>query len=341
MSVLILLSIIFVIAAFFTRCYIRFAHSINLLDIPNQRSSHTTIVPRGGGIVFMVIWLLSIVFAFVLRVISVEQLLILLPGSLLVALTGFLDDRFTLSVKIRALIYFIAATFTLIIMHGFPQLILTEHLVLPLSWLGWIVAIFAIVWSINLFNFMDGTDGIAGIEALFTLGVGGYFLWLAGGQGMAILAWLLAVSVLGFLVWNKPPAKLFMGDVGSAGLGFCIMVFALVGERFYQVPALLWFMLYGVFLFDATITLLRRMKAGEAWHKPHRLHAYQRLHQYGWSHSRLLLKVVLVNCILALFSILGFYYRNIIPILLIASILILIFLYFQVEQRKPMFPKNN
>lgn len=327
---------LFLLSVLLTYGYMRYAQRQQWLDIPNVRSSHTTLTPRGGGLVFVALWLMAGMVALWQQLLSPIEAMVLFPGAIMVASIAFCDDRYTISSKWRAAVYFLAAIASVITLGGFPQLILTTHWVIEWHWLGWVIAILAIMWSINLFNFMDGLDGIAAVEALFTLGGGGFFIYQAGAYGMGIAAWMLAVCIAGFLVWNKPPARVFMGDVGSATIGFVIMVLALAGERWYQVPILLWFMLYAVFIVDATVTLLRRLYARQPIYQAHRLHAYQRLHQAGFSHGKVVLCVIVLNSILMCLAVVGFYYRDLVPVLALVGFGIVLGGYIRVEKIKPM-----
>lgn len=330
---------LFLLSTVMTYSYIRLARKKLWLDIPCQRSSHVQATPRGGGVVFTILWVLTSLLALTCSFWDLKQALVLVPGVCVVAITGFLDDRYSLSAKVRALVYSLAACFSLYCLGGFENIILSQTLHLNWAWLGTILAFFAIVWSVNLFNFMDGIDGIASLEAVFTIGVGGALLYLSGGENLAFLAWALIACVAGFLVWNKPPAKLFMGDAGSTALGFSIMVLALLGEKLYKVPALLWLILYGVFAFDATVTLARRLYAGEPFYKAHRSHAYQRLQGY-WNHRQILLGLVVLNSILSLMAILGFFYQEYILLLGFLALVLLSFLYVKIERIQPMFPNR-
>lgn len=332
-----LLFIFFTLSTTLTYFYKSYAWKKNWLDKPNSRSSHSELTPRGGGVVFVSLWLLGNILGFFLGFLSLQEILILLPGSLLVAITGFCDDRYHLSARWRALFYCIAALLSIIALKGFTHFTINKNIILHLSFYGSIFAVLAIVWSINLFNFMDGLDGLAAIEALFVLSVGGFFLAQSGAQTIGILAWILAACVAGFLVWNKPPAKIFMGDVGSTTLGFVIMALALWGEKQYGVPALLWFILYGVFLVDSTLTLLRRLLAKEPVYQAHRLHAYQRLHQAGFSHAKVGLWISGVNAILALLAMGGFYYREYMLVFGLIAVGILLALYIWVERKRAMY----
>ncbi|HVV68965.1 MAG TPA: glycosyltransferase family 4 protein [Gammaproteobacteria bacterium] len=336
-----ILILLFILSLVITYGYIHLAVRKKWLDVPNQRSSHTRIVPRGGGLVFISLWLLAAVIASFFQLWTVRQFLAVIPSAIIIAVTAFYDDRHSLSAKYRSCAYVAAACISVGALGGFDHLIIAKNLSIPLGWLGSIIAILIIAWSINLFNFMDGIDSIAGVEALFILGVGGFFLQQSGGQSMAFLSWMLAATIAGFLVLNKSPAKVFMGDVGSASLGFIILVIALLADKYYGIPLLLWLILYGVFLFDATITLVRRILAKEVWYHAHRLHAYQRLHQLGWSHGQVVWAVIGVNSFLAVLAILGFYYQNLMIWLAIFALGVLVLLYKIVENLNPMYRKPN
>lgn len=324
-----------------TYFFMYYASKKKWLDVPNGRSSHTQVTPRGGGIVFIGLWVLILIVGLGFHLVTAVQANIFLPSALLIASVGFWDDRYSIAASWRALAYFLASAYSVYALGGLNQLIITEHFTLTLNWLGSLIAIFSIVWSTNLFNFMDGIDGLAAVEALFLLVIGGFFFWFSSGQNFAFLAWLLAAAVAGFLIWNKPPAKLFMGDVGSATLGFIVMVLALVGEKQYGIPVLVWIILYAAFLFDATVTLIRRFMAKEKWYTAHRSHAYQRLHRIGFSHGQIVSKVVFINIFLSALSMLGFFYRDFIPGLIIVAFVALSFLYVRVERLNPMYSKQS
>src|SRR3990172_3369617 len=185
----------------------------NLLDYPNPRSSHAIPVPRGGGVVFPVLWVLSLLILYFIGFIDGSYLLVFLPPVFVISLVSFLDDKYGLAALFRFLAQLSAAIYSLIVIGGFPSLdlgIITIHW----GWFGYVFMTLALLWSTNLYNFMDGIDGIAAIEALFVLGFGSYFIWYAGGSGFATIIWSMAAIIAGFLLWNKPPAKIFMGDVG-------------------------------------------------------------------------------------------------------------------------------
>lgn len=307
-----------------------------LFDLPNQRSSHATPTPRGGGIVFPVLWIVFLIVLYFFGFIKASYLYLFLPPVFLISFISFIDDKYQLAARWRFLAQLSAVIYSLVIIGGFPTFnlwIVTIHW----AWFGYIFMALALLWSTNLYNFMDGIDGIAAIEALFVFGVGGYFVWRAGGVDLAYIIWGMVSMVVGFLIWNKPPAKIFMGDVGSTVLGFLVVLFGLVGEVWYGVPFLLWVILYGVFLFDATVTLFRRIKHGDVWYQAHRLHAYQRLQLQQWSHGKILVGVIVINVVLAALAVLAFYFPQYMLILLIMAIIMLSISYIFVEKSHPMY----
>lgn len=156
-----------------------------------------------------------------------------------------------------------------------------------------VFAFFMIVWFINLYNFLDGIDGYAGSEALF-LAIAGLLLF--GGEHFIVLA----VSVLGFLFWNWHRAKIFMGDVGSTLLGYTVAIFTIYYANESSQNLWIWIMLFGLFWFDATLTLFRRYKNGDKLSQAHRKHAYQRLTQSGWSHQKVVIWSIAINLLLLL-----------------------------------------
>jgi Fuc2NAc and GlcNAc transferase len=154
----------------------------------------------------------------------------------------------------------------------------------PVGSLGSLLAVVGIVWSINLFNFMDGIDGLAGSEAIAAVLFGAALAWETD-PATASACLLLAASVGGFLLLNRPPARIFMGDVGSCWLGYVLAVLILASNGTGSVPMTSWFLLLSVFIVDATVTLIARVITGNSPVEPHREHAYQRLVRSGLSHG--------------------------------------------------------
>jgi Fuc2NAc and GlcNAc transferase len=298
---IVLVSAAFPLAVLFTGAVRRYAMRAGVLDVPNERSLHTKITPRGGGLSIAVLFLLGVAALVLAGEIPARLGVALFGGGLLVAGVGWWDDRKPLPASVRFTVHVLAAAWSLWWLGGFTSLSLGRW-TLALGPAGWVIGLFGIVWATNLYNFMDGTDGLASSEAV-TVGLAAGLLELgAGAWELAVLCWLLAAASAGFLVWNWPPAKVFMGDAGSGFLGFTFATLAVASDGQGALPLLGWALLLGVFLADATITLLRRMSEGEPWHKAHRTHAYQLAVQAGWSHGQVTLVVLGLNVVLALLA---------------------------------------
>jgi Fuc2NAc and GlcNAc transferase len=273
----------------------RYALAKNLIDEPNERSSHSVPTPRGGGIAIVLTFLVGLVILWELSLLEDRLVLALTGAGLLVAIIGFMDDHGHIAARWRLLAHFSAAGWLLFWLGGLPPLFIFGT-VFDLGWAGHLLASVALVWLLNLYNFMDGIDGIAGIEALSTTLVGALLMSLAiDHQGMASLHMLISASVAGFLVWNFPPAKIFMGDAGSGFLG--LMLAALVLYSAHIAPQMFWVLLIllGVFIVDATYTLIRRLLRGDKVYGAHRSHAYQYATRKYRSHLTITLSVLVVN----------------------------------------------
>jgi Fuc2NAc and GlcNAc transferase len=259
-----------------------YAERRQILDLPNHRSLHREAVPRGGGLGFVVAILLGLPVLWYLFPGDAALWLALL-GSALVALTGWLDDRHSLSTAVRFVIHGLAGSWAVFVLGGLPTF-RAGPLELELGVLGYVITWLLVVWLINLYNFMDGIDGLAAGQAVLVGTIAGVLSAAAGAAALAWFAAVLAASCAGFLRWNLPPARVFMGDVGSGFLGYVFAVLALYSESSGGPALLVWLLLLGVFLVDATATLLRRLINGEPWYEAHRSHAYQRAVQLGYSH---------------------------------------------------------
>ena len=262
-----------------------------VLDLPNERSSHRTPTPRGGGVAIVIANSMALGVLVWFRAVSSDLLVALVGGGLAVALVGFMDDRRKLSAGVRLAVHVVAAVWALLWLGGFPPLRLGGHIV-ALGWPGQVLGVLGIVWVLNLFNFMDGIDAIAAGETTFVAWCGGL---LAAGASAGAAAFVLGAACLGFLRWNWPPARIFMGDVGSGYLGYVIAVLALAATRENPVALWAWLILGGVFFVDATVTLLRRLLRGERVYEAHRSHAYQWLARRWGSHAKVTCAVMIVN----------------------------------------------
>jgi Fuc2NAc and GlcNAc transferase len=246
-----------------------------IFDVPNARSSHVTPTPRGGGLGIVTAFIAATALLVFAAGLQTNIALALIAGGGAVALAGYLDDRKTLPAGIRICVHLIAAGLAIAIVGGVTQPTL-QHMGLHGVFAGSLLGLVALIWFTNLFNFMDGIDGIAGSEAVFVAGAGALLNWRYGGDGgLTASMMVLAAATLGFLVWNWPPARIFMGDVGSGFVGFALAVLSLAASHHSAVPLESWVILGGVFLVDATFTLISRVARGDRWFEAHRSHAYQ------------------------------------------------------------------
>jgi Fuc2NAc and GlcNAc transferase len=243
----------------------------------NERSSHTVPTPHGGGIALSLTWFIGLIYLYFVGQIESSLFYALLLGSI-ISVVSFFDDIYELSPKLRLMVQSLVSIGGLYFLGGFEGLtfgifdiqnpILTN-----------IFAFFMIIWFINLYNFLDGINGYAGSQSVF-LALAGFVLF--GGNHFLVLA----VAVLGFLYWNWNKAKIFMGDVGSTLLGYNVAIFTIYYANIESSNFWIWVILFGIFLFDATVTLIRRKLNGEKITQAHKKHAYQRLTQSGWSHYK-------------------------------------------------------
>ncbi|AVU76089.1 MULTISPECIES: MraY family glycosyltransferase [Pseudomonas] len=281
-------------AIFFTWLLRFYAIRQNIFDIPNARSSHNQPTPRGGGIAFV----LSFLFALIVLVpdasLGWSSIWAIFGAGIGVALLGFFDDHRPIGVCWRLLGHFIGSIWALCWLGGMPALEIFGNRI-DFGWVGHAFAVIYLVWMLNLYNFMDGIDGIASVEAICTCLSACLLYWASGFSDLVMVPLLLAMAVLGFLYWNFPPAQIFMGDGGSGFLGIILGVSSLQAAGSSPKLFWAWLILLGVFIVDATVTLIRRGLRGEKLHEAHRSHAYQfASRQYG-SHLPVILAVVAIN----------------------------------------------
>lgn len=287
----------FVTAAILTGAIRGWALRNGLMDIPNHRSSHELPIPRGGGLAMVATAAIGWGWLAYREILSANFVLALAGGGIAVAAIGYLDDRRQVSASARFLVHLAAAAWALFWMGGVPPPSIPGLGAVP-GWLLQAIGAVAIVWVINLFNFMDGIDGIAASEAVFVTVAGACLSVIAGSAGQVPAASLVvSAASCGFLCWNWPRARIFMGDVGSGFLGFAIAVSALASARENPAMLLVWLLLGGAFFVDATVTLVRRLARGERVHQAHRTHAYQWLSRRWGSHRKVTCSVLAVNVI--------------------------------------------
>lgn len=303
----------------------------SIIDIPNERSSHSVPTPRGGGIAIVISWYLGITALFYFKHIDSQLYFALLSGILLAAIS-LLDDLFSLKPSIRFLTQSVTAVVAFSFLKGIDPLIINGN-VISCNLILYPLTIIGIVWFINLYNFLDGIDAYASVEALFI--TAGLFLFTHNSVNLA-----LAASVAGFLFWNWPRAKIFMGDVGSTQLGFVLAILGIYFHNTGDFSIIYWIMLSSLFWFDATLTLFRRWRNHEKLNEAHRKHAYQRIVQAGFTHSKTVYFSMMINAII-LFLI---YLASRMEVLVIPVFLVLILFLFAivrlVDRKYPFIIKS-
>ncbi len=287
MSTIIVILISVIVSLLITRWLSHSDSPIRILDHPNERSLHNIPTPRTGGLAIctalVMAWLVSLIFS------KVETIPWQMPsGAAIVAGISILDDRYRLSQVVRILVQ-VCATFLLIRGGFIVQGDLLPGLSLTPVVLTTIITVFMTLWLINLYNFMDGMDGFAGGMAVIGFGTLALLGWCQDDYLFSRAALVVSMAAAGFLWFNFPPARIFMGDSGSTTLGFLVAGFGIWGSRKGIAP--IWFTLvvFSPFVVDATVTLIRRALHGEPIWRAHCSHYYQRLVRLGWGHRRTVL----------------------------------------------------
>ena len=287
-----------VLAALLTLIIRKSALHKELLDIPNERSLHTVPTPRGGGAAIVLVFTAAIIALTAIDYVETKNAVILIGCGAIIALTGFLDDRQLLShARSRLALHFVAALIAVSALGGLPTLPVFGTDV-SLGLFGGILAAVYLVWLLNLFNFMDGIDGISGAEVVSVCGAAAFLIHrTTHDYNIASLPLALAAATLGFLIFNWPPAKIFMGDVGSGFVGFVIGIFSLITADSIGSLGWVWIILLGVFIVDATVTLIGRLIRKQKPHVAHRSHAFQHLALRFGSHKKVTIGAVAINLV--------------------------------------------
>lgn len=294
-------------------------------DVPNERSLHKAPVPRIGGVGLMA----GVFAAWTLMFVSLKWWM-LLPVLLLFAVS-LLDDMRGLPVRSRLLAHVVAAV---VLVFGCG--VASQHAVLAL-----IVAL-GVVWMTNLYNFMDGSDGLAGGMTLFGFTMYGLAALLHGDEIQAMLNFSIGAAALGFLCYNFHPARIFMGDAGSIPLGFLSAAMGLWGWQQGHWPAWFPLLVFSPFVVDATVTLMKRAVRGAKITEAHREHYYQRLVQIGWGHRNVALLEYALMLAAGVSAILGISQPGMAPwLLLLVWCVIYLLLMLAVDSRWQTFRREQ
>ena len=286
---------LFMAAFLLTGLIRRIALKRGMLDVPVARSSHAEATPVGGGLSIAGLFLAYALACFRYGSIGETAFIALAGGGALVAGVGLLDDLRKLPLTVRLIAQFAAALWVLLWLPAPPAV---DFLFFSLgnTFLLEAFAALALVWLLNLYNFMDGIDGLAATELVFVAAFGFLLALSFDDLVLGVFCGGLGAAGLGFLAWNWPPARIFMGDAGSSFIGFSLGVTALLSLHHGSTTVWTWLLLLGVFATDATVTLLRRMLRGDRWLQGHCCHAYQHAARKYGSHRRVTLAVLAINC---------------------------------------------
>lgn len=269
---------------------------VGYLDIPTARSLHHAPTPKSGGIAFASSFLLLTFLLYCMNWLPYQQFLALFFGGLIIAVIGFWDDHKNLSARRRIVFHFICAIWAITWVGPLTSLSFGAYTLTSIGLLV-ILTLLGLVWLLNLYNFMDGNDGLATSEGIFVALVAAILFYLHGSTALAILSLSLASALAGFLLWNWAPAKIFMGDTGSCFLGYTFGVLMIISAAQGAIEPWTWLILLGVFITDTTVTLFRRMRRGYRFYQAHCNHAYHHAARRLGSHKKLTYRVITINLV--------------------------------------------
>lgn len=332
--------VVFTISYILVAAIRSWANRRRILDIPNERSSHNVPVPRGGGISIVVLVILGIWFFYIIdpALYQVRILIAFTAGGILISGISIFDDLYTVRNNIRFLVHGMSAVIIVVVVGYASELILPFINNIQLGVIGIILTFLYITGLTNAYNFMDGIDGIAGIQAIVA-GAGWACIGYLYSDPILLLTGILVASAsAGFLLHNWHPAKIFMGDVGSAFLGYTFAVLTVIALRRDPVLLIIGVMFVWPFIFDTAYTIAKRLIRRENIFQAHRSHVYQRLVIAGWKHSSVsLLYGIFASIVLIPVILINKQYSFGLPLLVTLPVLccgILILLNSKVEKKR-------
>lgn len=280
-----------ILSFFCCRLATQLSISSGMITEPGQRQSHRVATPTGGGLGLVVSLVVSTAILQKFLPLPLFWWKSMLPGVLLLAAVGWLDDKRPVSSRLRLLVQFVVSLWLL----GFACFEGTQAMIVVC-----LISVLALVWLMNLYNFMDGSNGMAGFQGVFASLVMAHLFFVGDHYAMAFLALIVAAACAGFLPLNFPQATVFMGDVASVPLGFIFGAFAVYGIQEDVIDLASSVLIMAVFIVDATMTLVARVIRGERWYTAHNQHVYQRLIVQEWSHSQVLMAYQAINVLMVL-----------------------------------------
>lgn len=273
-------------------CYRKIAIRNAWLDIPNHRSSHRELTPRSGGLVILLMYTFLLVFQLITGQLQVvEWGVLVIPIG--VGLIGFVDDTVSLYPSFRFFGYLLLVAVMVTAFMPLPLVNVWEYSI-ESDWMLLAIYVLAMTWLINLFNFMDGINGIAAGQFIFVV-VASYFLLPVLVSYQFDIMLVVVASVVGFLCWNFPFGKVFLGDVGSTFLAAILAVLMLFTIKYQGASPWMWFILCASFIVDTGYTLIVRIYTRQVWYQPHASHAYQILARRWSSHGKVVVLMMLLN----------------------------------------------
>lgn len=301
--------------------YPRLALRLHIHAVPNYRSLHPEITPRGAGIVIALVNLVAVAIGYHLQLISYLYLMVFFVGGMAVALVGITDDRFELPALFRLAVQIGAAFWILFWFGGMPPLGMGAMTV-NFGWFGDILAALAMVWFFNLFNFMDGVDGMATSGTLYVTAAAALILMVNDDFALALLSALLCAAAAGFAYFNWPPARVFLGDAGSSFFSYTIAALILGTLWSDGMSLWTWLILLGYFVVDTTVTLLIRVVTVKKWYRAHRSHAYQNLTRIWGDHLKMVRIVLLIELLWLLpLGLLSAWMHSVAPLITVVALL--------------------
>jgi Fuc2NAc and GlcNAc transferase len=270
--------------------YPKLALKCGAVAIPNSRNLHSRIIPRGAGIMIVICVLSSLLILSFIRTINFHTYLPILIGGFVISIVGFADDCLELSARLRMFVQLIIAIWLYFWFADGANLNI-GFVLINIGWLKFPITIFLLLWFYNLFNFIDGSDGMASSAVIYISTVFSIIWFIEHQQMLLLLLTLLGSATLGFIVFNWPPAKIFLGDVGTSFCSYIISVVIMISIWQEHFNILVWLIALGYYLSDTTFTtFIRIIKFPKTWYYPHRSHAYQNLARIR-GHLKILLLV--------------------------------------------------
>jgi Fuc2NAc and GlcNAc transferase len=347
---LLIFPVVFILSLSMTFLVRKFSETFGLIDTPNSRSSHSIPIATGGGIAIVISFFCAISYLWMTNAVSMIYYIAFIGTCFPIAIISLIDDYKTVANRWKFLVQLIACTWAVLLLQVDSEAlnIFQKRIILgeyeksldqfsDHSIMVHFISIIMLAWLLNLYNFMDGIDGLAASEGIFSC-LGAFFIVLStNNTTIPILLMCLMFSILGFIIINWPPAKIFMGDVGSVFIGSALGIFILVTANANVMTIWSWLILLAVFFTDASFTLARRVLRRDKWYRPHRTHAFQLAAIQYNSHKVVTLGVIVINIFwlfpLAYFASKYEVYRIIISILAYFPILLIVW-YFNAGKKE-------